>query len=167
MFCHRRGVPLSQKFVRNLAVKAFPKENTFGKAWFRGFRKRHQDLLMFQSQRSMSSGRRNPTTYEQTLMFTKVFQEVLEDFKVHSWPVHEFALVNFDETLRVGSTKGKETLELIPRGEATGSEQLPAGVIGALLTFVTANGSVPLLVVCMKHSSPKTCRVVAPTFNVT
>ena len=164
-FCHHQGVSLTQKFVRNIALKSFPRYESFGEDWFKGFRKRHGELFLFQSQQSMSRGRRDPTTYEQTLLFIETFGKVLDSFRASSWEVHASALVNFDETLiRAGVKNGKESLELIPRGEATGSDRVPNGVVGALLTFVTADGSVPLLYVCMKHKSSKTSRLTAPLF---
>jgi hypothetical protein len=76
---------------------------------------------------------------------------MIGDYELKNIPLHPDTLCNMDETLLQIASNGKAELELVPRGEATGTRSSKdPSVVGSMLVFVNASGDVPFVYFCMK-----------------
>ena len=149
-------VRLTQPHIKATAISMFGlAKGNFSRNWVRAFEERHKDILFRsgKSRKIMKAARVANTTFDQALIFSRVFQGVLESFQELQSPVSPQFLCNCDETLINIVRNGKVDIELVPRGVRTGSGSPPPGLIGSMLCFVTASGDVPLVVFVMKKAS--------------
>jgi hypothetical protein len=78
----------------------FPeKGSVFGKDWEDGFLKRNDDIFVLQEKRSMSKNQSNALTYDKTIIFCNVFEDMIGDYELKNIPLHPDTLCNMDETL--------------------------------------------------------------------
>jgi hypothetical protein len=146
------GVKITKETVQETARAAYPEKHaSFGKDWIKGFLKRNDDIFVLCPKKSMKASRSNEITYDQTLMFCDVFQEMIDFHAMQGTPIHPDTLCNMDETLLRIVRNGKLEIELVPREELTGTASTnDPSVVGSMLVFVTASGVVPYVYFCMK-----------------
>lgn len=148
-------VRLTQPHIAATATCMFgTTKGIFCRNWVRAFEERHQDILFRskKSRKTMASNRTSNTTFDQSLMFSQVFQKVQKSFQEIGRPISPQFLCNCDETLINIVRNGKVDIELVPRGVKTGSGSPPPGLLGSMLCFITAAGDVPLVVFIMKKA---------------
>ena len=150
---HHHGVVHSKKRISQTALLLYPDQGKFTNKWANGFLKRNSKYLVVEdaaTRKAMSQGRKSEKAYEQTYKFTELFEELLSGLRETGKPVVAETLVNADETLIREGDNHKGRLQIVPNREKTGIERKDTKVRGSFLTFVTASGEVPVVVVCMK-----------------
>ena len=152
---HQQGVVFTRKGIQEIAKLCFPSRGKFGQQWAAGFLRRNDEGLGETLPKSMSVGRKAAETFKQTLTFCEVFSKLLEELEKAGKPVSVDTLVNVDETLIEEGPTGKIAFQVVPKREKMGGERVNTQVIGSLLTFVTAGGYVPVVLVCNKGEPAK------------
>lgn len=146
------GKKISPSRIKQAAQLAYGGDGRqFSKNWVKRFSQRNDDIFYLQRKRSMSAGRTSELTFDQCELFCEAFSDLLEVMEKKKFPVHPDTLCNMDETLLRIARNGRLELELIPREERTGTRAASdSTVIGSMLVFVTATGTVPYIYFCMK-----------------
>ena len=96
----------------------------FSKEWLEGFLHQNEDLFVLRTKKSMKECQSNEVTFDQTLLFCDVFEEMLSEYASKGIPLHPETLCNMDETLLQIVSNGKVDIELVPRRELTGTDSI-------------------------------------------
>jgi len=119
------GVKIVQSTICEIARSTYPdKGAAFSKEWLEGFLHRNKDLFVLRAKKSMKECRSNEVTFDQTLLFCNVFEEMLSTYASKGIPLHPETLCNMDETLLRIVSNGKVDIELVPHGELTGTASI-------------------------------------------
>ena len=146
------GVKIVRSTICEIARSTYPNKGAvFSKEWLEGFLHRNEDLFVLRTKKSMKECRSNEVTFDQTLLFCNVFEEMLSEYASKGIPLHPETLCNMDETLLQIVSNGKVDIELVPCRELTGTDSIrDPSVVGSMLVFVNAAGTVPYVYFCMK-----------------
>ena len=146
------GMKITLRHVKQEAALAYSRP--FGKSRAKRFLERNSNIFNLSHKKSMSEGRSSDVTFDQCELFCSAFEELQQTLAAKNIPIHPDTLCNMDETLLRITSNGHLNLELVPRGERTGTRSSSkCSPVGSMLVFMSASGAVPFVFFCMKKEA--------------